>query len=350
MSLEHLEVQRFRCLSEVDLDLDAGWNLFTGPNASGKTSLLEALFFLGRGRSFRGVPNRQLVQNGGDGLTTFGRVSAGGQQHRLGAGWSDGKLRCRKDGEELKSAAELAATLPAQVLDPEAHLLVSGSPHHRRQFLDWMVFHVEPGFIEAWRRYPPALRQRNAALRSRTADLSEWDQAVAAMGTALHQHRSQVAADLAAEIPIQVEHLTGLPVTVDLHPGWNGVALAAALAASQGMDREAGFTHPGPHRADLILKLDGRRARDRLSRGQEKLVAVAMVLAQLTCLARTDFHPALLVDDPAAELDRAHLDQLMAALGSLQNQLFLTSLDAEVLDLPTGTRLFHVERGAVSTQ
>lgn len=347
MSLERFEVQRFRCLSDVALDLAPGWNLFTGANASGKTSLLEALYFLGRGRSFRGVPNRQLVQTSADGLSTFGRVSISGQTHKLGAGWADGALRCRKDGAELNSAAELAATFPAQVLDPEAHQLVSGSPHNRRRFLDWMVFHVEPGFMAAWRRYQQALRQRNAALRANPQQIAEWDQALASAGEALHAQRVGVADALAVEIPLHVRALTGLEVSVELNPGWSGDGLLAALNTSLAGDREAGFTHPGPHRADLVLRLDGRRARDQLSRGQEKLVAIGMVLAQLTTLARSATYPALLVDDPAAELDRSHLATLIESLTELPNQLFVTSLDASGFAVPKSANTFHVERGVV---
>jgi DNA replication and repair protein RecF len=348
MALEHLEVQHFRCLNDVSLDLHPGWNLFTGPNASGKTSLLEALFFLGRGRSFRGVPNRQLVQGGESGLTTFGRVSLGDKHHRLGAGWADGELRCRKDGEELNSASELAATFPSQVLDPEAHQLVSGSPHHRRRFLDWMVFHVEPLFLGAWKRYQQALRQRNAALRTQPRALAEWDLALAAAGTELNDLRSSVMASLVEEVPDHIQRLTGLTVSLELQPGWSGDDLASSLAASLATDREAGFTHPGPHRADIAIRLEGRRARDRLSRGQEKLVAIAMVLAQLTCLARFDRYPALLVDDPAAELDAEHLAGLLETLKELGNQLFITSLNPSGIALPSGAPTFHVERGVVT--
>jgi DNA replication and repair protein RecF len=348
MSLERLEVQQFRCLSDIALDLQPGWNVFTGPNASGKTSLLEALFFLGRGRSFRGVPNRQLVQSGHDGLTTFGRVRVGEQIHRLGAGWSNGSLRCRKDAEELNSASELASVFPSQVLDPEAHLLVSGSPHHRRRFLDWMVFHVEPTFLEAWKRYQQALRQRNGALRSQPGALEDWDATLAAAGTHLNDLRAKAVESLMVEVPIQVQRLTGLSVSLALQPGWSGEDLASALVASRATDQEAGFTHPGPHRADIAIRLEGRRARDRLSRGQEKLVAIAMVLAQLNCLARFDCHPALLVDDPAAELDARHLAGLMETLMELPNQRFITSLDVASLELPTQMATFHVERGVVT--
>lgn len=348
MTLERLEVRHFRCLSGVALDPHPHWNLFTGPNASGKTSCLEALFFLGRGRSFRGVQNRQLVSFGESGLTTYGAVRTGEQLHRLGAGWSSGELRCRKDGQDLKSSAELAATFPAQVLDPEVHELVSGSPHHRRRFLDWMVFHVEPSFLEDWRRYQGALRQRNQALRERRADLGAWDEALAAAGEALHAARSRSYGPLAEAMVASVRDLTGLEIRFELQPGWQGETLAEALGRGQEADREAGFTHAGPHRAELALRLDGRRAKDRLSRGQEKSVAIGMVLGQILCLADRDLYPALLVDDPAAELDAEHLARLLAALAGLKNQRFLTCLDPDALELPAETLTFHVERGVVA--
>jgi len=183
MSLRRFRATGFRCLAEASLEPDPAMNVIAGPNASGKTSLLEAIYYLGRGRSFRVSGNRELVQSGAGGFTLFGEIQADDRLHRAGIEIEAGKRRVRVD-EENAGSAELAALMPVQAIDPEIHNLVQGGPEFRRRFLDWGVFHVKHQFLDAWRRYQQALRQRNAALRQGEPDSSvrAWDPELAASG------------------------------------------------------------------------------------------------------------------------------------------------------------------------
>jgi DNA replication and repair protein RecF len=166
MPLVRLDVEQFRCLAGVKLVLDPAYNLFVGPNASGKTSVLEALFLLGRGRSFRTRRLDRLVRHGERAFRVVGWIEYHGLTSVIGIGADRGSTEIRIGGAPAASAADLAAHFPPYIIDPEIHKLLEEGPHRRRRFLDWGVFHVEQAFMDTWHRYHRALRQRNAALKA----------------------------------------------------------------------------------------------------------------------------------------------------------------------------------------
>ena len=165
MLVERLKIQKFRCLEAVDFTPHPETNVMVGANGSGKTSVLEALYFLGRGRSFRSGPTSGLIQRGAAEFTVYAQIAAGGMTQRVGVEQTTAAMQGRIDGNPTASSADLAAVLPVQVIDPEVHELVQGGPKERRQFVDWGVFHVKHEFLVAWRRYRRALLQRNQGLR-----------------------------------------------------------------------------------------------------------------------------------------------------------------------------------------
>jgi DNA replication and repair protein RecF len=241
-----------------------------------------------------------------------------------------------------------------QAIDPEVHRLIEGGPQERRRFVDWGVFHVEPSFIGHWRRYQRALRQRNAALKATQPDalVRIWDADLVEAGLEVAALRARYVDALRPHVAAVSERLLGSAVDLALTRGWSVErSLEDALEASWSRDRARGLTHSGPHRADLVVRFEGVTARDRVSRGQQKLAASALLLGQLRCDAELGSDvAALLVDDPAAELDEIHLRQLLAEVAGLPAQLVLTALDprnAALQDLPDGHR-FHVEHGLVT--
>jgi len=356
LSLKLFRAEGFRCLAETELVPDPRLNLITGPNASGKSSLLEGLFYLGRGRSFRGSGNRELIQTGASGFTLFGEVTSidEGTSHRLGVEIAIGERRVRVDGAR-GNGADLAQLLPVQAIDPEIHELVHGGPEFRRRFLDWGVFHVKHQFLETWRNYQKALRQRNAALRQ-----GEAEAAVRAWDTELIQHGEQVdllrSAFLEAYLPLFasiVDENLPFDAICGYKRGWSSNSgLEAALADSWSRDCAYGSTQVGPHRADLNLQVHDRRAKHRVSRGQQKMFGAALVIAQTRFVANhTDNQLVLLVDDPAAELDRENRTRLFEMLRDMPAQMFVTALEPG--DLPGDLarehgEMFHVEHGKVS--
>jgi DNA replication and repair protein RecF len=354
MSLDCLGIEDFRCIERADLALHARCNLISGANASGKTSLLEALFVLGRGRSFRTARTETLIRTGTTALQLVGRLQRDGLVKPLGLRFDKDGIEARFSGRPVTGLAELASLLPVQAIDPEVHRLIEGSPQERRRFLDWGVFHVEPIFVDCWRRYQRALRQRNAALRSGQATqvVRAWDGELIEAGVQVAASRGRYVAALAPAVASTAGRLLGEPLELSLQQGWAAEReLADALDGSWARDVERGLTHIGPHRADLSVRFAGAPARDRISRGQQKLAASALLLGQLRCDAALGSGvAALLVDDPAAELDSDNLERLLTEVVDLPAQLFVTALDpgnAALDRLPEGHR-FHVEHGAVT--
>ena len=340
-----------RCLREVELELHPARNSIFGPNGAGKTSVLEGIFVLGRGRSFRTRQMRRLVQHGADGFTVFGEVATAGVTRRLGVAYRAGRLEKKLDGEGAAGMAELAALLPVHALDPSMHALVEGGPSERRRFLDWGVFHVEPGYLDAWKGYRRVLSQRNAALKRAAgpAELRPWTIALVDAAAVVDESRRRYLERLGAYVNDFGLRLLDRPLTLDYRRGWAaGERLDDVLATNQARDRQSGSTEAGPHRAEVVLRLDERRAQDEASRGQQKLTAAALILAQVAVESvERPAQSVLVVDDPAAELDTRSLDRLLAALSELRAQLIFTALTPADLPFQADFPAFHVERGAL---
>jgi DNA replication and repair protein RecF len=347
MSLAELSAQNVRCIETVQLELHPQRNLIWGLNGSGKTSVLEAIFLLGRGRSFRTRRSERLIRHGAQRLVSFGRT-AGAIETTVGVQVVKGEPTVAKvGGSAVQSLAELSTVFPVQVIDPGVHKLVEEGSYRRRRWMDWAVFHVEHGFADHWARYTRALRQRNAALRQQPEQASVWDPELARLGETIADLRRRSLEQLQPIWREVSRLLLGPEVELVYHQGWNReLALADALRESRDRDRARGATQPGAHRADVAVRLAGVPARDSLSRGQQKLVAVAMILAQLRMLrAVSGLRPTLLLDDPAAELDAPHLEALIGQVAELHCQLVMTSLDPQMRLFGVPDRVFHVERG-----
>jgi DNA replication and repair protein RecF len=355
MILGELTIRDLRCIEQAELSLHPGRNLIWGGNGSGKTSLLEGMFLLGRGRSFRTRNSERLVRHGQERLVVFGRTESGrpeasGVVHAVGVEVDRREgTRARIDAAAVGSLADLSRVFPAQVIDPEIHKLIEEGGRRRRRWLDWAVFHVEPQLADWWVRYGRAVRQRNAALRERSGATRPWDLEVAALGERISEARRGVVEQMQ---PYWREVVAGLDCPAgELHyfRGWGAQhSLAEALEASRARDELRGLTHVGPHRADVLIRVGGRPAREVLSRGQQKLMAVALTLAQLRLLKEASgMTPTLLLDDPAAELDSEHLGHFVREIAPLGCQLVITSLHPETASFGAPDRVFHVEQGRV---
>jgi DNA replication and repair protein RecF len=348
MSLAELRIDNLRCIESASLELSPELNLLAGENGAGKTSVLEAIFLLGRGRSFRTRYSERLIRHGQPPLTIYGRTDdVPARQAGLEVA-ADGGTRARINGEDVASLIELSGFVPVQAIDPEIHKLVEQGPERRRRWLDWLVFHVEPSFAGHWSRYNRALKQRNAALR--TGGVADaWDGELIVHGMAITHARRRAFDRLLPRLAQTFRRFGDLDVTAGLMTGWAAdTELADALKLHRERDRQRGMTTTGPHRADVTLRRGQRVARETLSRGQQKLTAVAMIVSQLQLLQEEQgMRAVLLLDDPAAELDEKNLRRLFDELASLQCQMIATSLTPETALFQAPKAPFHVEQGRV---
>ncbi len=348
MSLAALHLGDLRCLQSAELELHPRLNLISGDNGSGKTSLLEAIYLLGRGRSFRTRHTAQLIRHGQTRLWVHGRTEPE-PGHVLGIECDrDQGVQIRIDRAPATSRVELSQILPVQVIDPGIHRLVEEGPAQRRRWFDWAMFHVEPDFIRHWQGYTRALRQRNASLLG-AGEVSPWDTELVRLGELLTAGRARLNQALQPYWSAVCASLGTIPTTLGFFQGWSReLSLAESLRAHERRDRERGLTAVGPHRFDVLLRIDGRSAREVVSRGQQKLLGVAMAVAMARYLAeRVDRPSTLLLDDPAAELDASRTAALLETVRSLGAQMVVTSLQPSDQRLGVPDAVFHVEQGSV---
>ncbi|MET4162098.1 DNA replication and repair protein RecF [Marinobacterium sp. MBR-111] len=360
MPLKQLRIQHIRNLTNVTADRLSRINILYGDNGSGKTSVLEAIHFLGLTRSFRGNQFRHLVQEGETRALVFAQTDSlgTGQVKPLGVERSlDADVRVRYAGESLDAAA-LAELLPIQVINSDTFDLLDGSPGIRRQFLDWGTFHFDPAFIRLWRGFRRILKQRNSLLKCGKIDprvRQTWDAEFvhyAEQMTALRQlYIEQLRPGFEQALSALLQ---GVEVRLLFSPGWDRKrGLEALLTENLERDLRQGFTSLGPQRADLRFKTGSLNAADRLSRGQKKLVVSAFRLAQGALFHRLNNRACIyLIDDLPAELDERHCRQFCEFLEASANQCFITCVDPDLLSRvwqpETDVALFRVESGTLT--
>jgi DNA replication and repair protein RecF len=350
--LSQLRLENLRAFASLDIELATGWNVFVGANGAGKTTLLEAAYLLSHARSFRGGPKDVLVRRGAEGYSVFGRVERGEAATGLGLSRRDGALEARINGATVP-VADLLRRIAVACFEPGSHELISGPSEGRRRFLDWGVFHVEHDFLPVWRAFQRALRQRNALLRERpsAADLDPWDRELARTGITLAALRAHYFAAFSSAVAVALATLLpelGRPA-IALEGGWRGEGdPVELLAAARDDDLRRGFTTRGPHRADWSIAFEHAPRREHLSRGQEKLCALACILAQARVFAdaRGEW-PIVCIDDLASELDGPHQEVLVQSLCAVDAQILVTGTHEPEALARTGidTAMFHVEPG-----
>lgn len=358
MWVKSLDISNLRNIVSARIDPDPGLNCFTGDNGAGKTSILEALAVLSKGRSFRSGQVSSLI---GPEMAHFQIISkiegSSGSRHQLGMQRGTDQWTARHNGENVSQLSDLTELVPYVLLEPRSHTLVSGPPDGRRKYLDWGVFHVEHSYLPLWRRYSRTLKQRNAALRQSNQSVVEsLDPQLVALGEKVHlareQHTSTLSALLETTLPVFNETLAD--VELIYRKGWSGESLQDAINSSFQRDMDRGATSPGPHKADLVLTISGSPAKDRLSGGEQKALTAAMILAQAQMIAETGNPPLLMLDDLSSELDDEHLIGVLRAGLALGVQVWLTgtSLKPSILNSSevseAGLAMFHVEHGEVS--
>lgn len=366
MEVNRLTLSNLRRFGQVTLEPAPGLSLITGDNGAGKTSILEALHLMAYGRSFRGRVRDGLVRSGSEALEVFvewqegapyggagPRIRRAGLRH-TGQAWTG-----RLDGESVAQLGELCAALAVVCFEPGSHVLVTGGGEPRRRLADWGLFHVEQGFLPLWRRYARALKQRNALLKTAGsgASLEAWDHELAEAGEPLTAFRAQYLRALQSHLlPVAQALLPSMgAASIEFLPGWRRqeLSLSDALLLARERDRSLGYTSVGPHRADWRVDYAGNPDRTSLSRGQAKLTALSILLAQAEDFAlRRGEWPVIALDDLASELDRNHQRRVLDRLLASGAQVLVTGTEApsalQAMDAPL--TVFHVEHGSVARQ
>lgn len=359
MHLTRLRIERVRNLQTVVLNQLQPFNIFYGANASGKSSILEAIHLLATGKSFRTNLVKQYIQH----ECMDALIYAESINYRLGVQkQASGEQLIRLNGDTLATQSELARLLPVQLIDPESIALLDMGSKPRRQLLDWLMFHVEREFYPLWLRYQRALKQRNSLLRhhSRSSaatqqSIASWEAAMAGQGELIHALREQVMQQWQ---PLFLHYCQLLLPDQSIHMAYSAgfdiqAGLQHSLQQHRQKDAERGSTQHGPHRADLRLKTTYGVVDEVLSRGQKKLLVLALKLSQIHMLHDQGYETVVLLDDMTAELDEAAQQRLLSTLIGLGSQVFMTTLDyvavQKTLDALSVTQfaLFEIRHGQV---
>lgn len=355
MALSRLLIENFRNIAAVDLELDHGFNFLVGNNGSGKTSLLEAIFYLGHGRSFKSAVTNRIISYNQPHFILHAKIQE--QQHQ----WSVGLQKLRQgntlvkiNGEDGNKISDLAHLLPMQLITPEGLTLLNGGPSYRRAFLDWGLFHHQTGFHTAWANLHRLLKQRNAALYQTQSytELKIWDIELAKLAHQVSQWRTEYTEALRPAIEQTCQlFLPELEISFSFHQGWDkDTEYSQLLAQNFERDKAIGYTISGPQKADFRFKANGLPVEDVLSRGQLKLLMCALRLAQGEHLmAQKSRHCIFLIDDFASELDEHKRSLLAQRLQASQSQVFISAITQEQLSemQPQQARTFSVDNGRI---
>ena len=356
MPLSRLIIQQFRNIKACDIEPSAGFNFLIGPNGSGKTSVLEAIYLLGHGRSFKSTLTGRVIQNECDELFVHGRF-LNSDQFELPIGINkqrDGSTEVKIGGQSGQKLAQLAQVLPLQLIHPEGFDLLTDGPKHRRAFMDWGVFHTENAFYAAWGRFKRLNKQRNALLKTARSyrELSYWDQELACLAENISQWRALYIEQMSAKAE-QLCHLF-LPefdIQLKYYRGWDkDTPYQDILEKNFERDQALGYTFSGPNKADLRIKINATPVEDVLSRGQLKLMVCALRVAQGQHLTEmTGKQCIYLIDDFASELDSQRRKRLADCLKETGAQVFVSSItESQITDMRgENGKMFHVEHGTI---
>ncbi|MDO6695616.1 DNA replication/repair protein RecF [Aliiglaciecola sp. 3_MG-2023] len=360
MKLDKVQIQHFRNLQNVDILPSPSLNFIFGQNGSGKSSFLEALHYLGFGRSFRTLKHKNVIQYNSIEFSIFSVVSDENNSLKLGMSRkNDDSLLVSVNGNKSNKMSELVSHVPIQIFTPQSSDLIIGSPSLRRRFLDWGLFHVEPSFIQTSQEYQKLVKQKNALLRKNTVtnryeystQMQFWDKQIIKVGNHLTELRKAYLDSILAHINSNLlQFLPEFSVEISYHRGWEkDASFEESINKKYERDCRNGYLSVGPHKADLKLKCNGVDVSETLSRGQLRMLVAALQLAQIQHLSgQTKKSCVFLLDDIGAELDETKRESFIDKLLENETQLFITAIEKSQLlfiEKYKNKKMFHVEHG-----
>lgn len=360
LRIERLNVHGFRNLVRDVIAPGPCFNVVHGDNGAGKSSLLEAVYYLAALRSFRGARTEDLVALGLDTALVEARILGDAAPRTFRTVLHRHQAReLRLDGKRPRSIASWHASIQVVLFHPGDLTLASGPAEPRRAFLDRVLEQMDPTYASSLASYQKALRSRNRLLKSEGSvdrrSIRAFDEILASAGAVVGKTRKRLIDDLAPlaetafrevvgeHVPLEIRYRPRVEPTVD--------AIREALERAYAKDLERGFTADGPHGDDVALDVvDRAPARHHASQGQHRAIVLALKVAELDVLSRrTGKVPILLLDDVSSELDRTRNRRFFSLLARLGGQVFLTTTHPEFILLEESRVDFQVDEGVVRT-
>ncbi len=309
MIVKNLEIINFRCFGKARFSFDPGLNLVTGPNGSGKTSLLEAIAYISTPRSFTGVLDRDLTAWNESGFFLKGEIERNGASHEITVSLRGEKKTIKIDGKSISSYADLFSTFVVLAVGPGSDVMIGGPPEEGRRFLDWALSLMEKEYYQHLLSFRKALAHKNALLKKRETHLAPWNRELERHGSFIVDRREWFVSALNDRLP----PISRKKVSLRYNP--SSRMEVGSLDRLSLMEQERGFCLAGPHRDTIEVLLDDRRARGFASQGERRIAHLAIVLsAREIFQERLGEPPVLVMDEPGSVLDDEHLSALLSGL------------------------------------
>ncbi|MFD2165801.1 DNA replication/repair protein RecF [Thalassotalea euphylliae] len=361
MTIVSLYVKNLRNLNEQGLKLSSSTNIVIGDNGSGKSSILESLFCIGHGKSFRTIKSESICHFEHEEFFINVKDEQG-RSYGLSKKKSDPSFQIKIDNARVSKLSELAKHFAVQIVTPESFKLFFGGAKERRKFLDLGLFHVEHLFSEQWKWFSKIHKQRNALIKTRdkSFDFEYWTNEFVNSSEQISKLRSdyviKLENELASWLPILLPEISDR-VSLHFYKGWSSSKpLHVVLKENFNREMKQGFSFSGAHKFDLKFLVDGKPLDLKLSRGQQKLFLVALTFAQTKLIEQVKpVKPILLIDDFGAELDVNSRVLLEKALSKLDCQMVITAIEKSAVEslfssetIRKNCSMFHVEHGKIS--
>jgi len=331
MSLSELQVHHLRNITQANLIFHPFFNIIYGPNGSGKTSLLEAIYLLSAGYSFKTRETLPLVQYSFSHLTVFARTF---NDESISLRKTIGGPTCVKlNAQFCQNSSVLAKFLPSLVFYQDIFQIIDAGPSVRRSLLDWGVFHVKHEYHSLWSDYRQVLKQRNTLLRKKANknEVIPWDRQLVSLAKGLDQLRKAYFETWEQVFQHYLSQLSNIQCSITYYRGWrtrHGEELEDVLEEQYFSDCQRQYTQSGAHQADIRIETTNATAKQGLSRGQQKMILIALKLAQGYLLEKECIY---LFDDLSSELDEEHINRLLNCLKTIKGQKIITVLDPKIL-------------------
>ena len=336
--ISNIRLKNFRSYSDESFEFSEGVNIIVGPNASGKTNLLEALLIISKGSSYRAKDNELIKYNKPWSRLDSRLTNNSVRTVKIIAGES--RIKSFEIDKKPFIRLSLNNSLPVVIFEPNDLQLVAGSPERRRNYIDDLLEQTTLGYGKLRRDYKRTLAQRNALLKkagSNTAtQIFPWDVRLSELAGQIVRFRSELATRLQKDLPSLYVELSKTKTKLALEYGaqWPienySSNMLKKLTSIVETDMIRGFTTSGPHREDLIIKFDGHDAQENASRGETRTAVLGLKIIELQIIKQArDITPILLLDDVFSELDGARRRALTEHLSNYQ--AFITTTDADIV-------------------